>query len=294
MSKIVSIDGGGTKTLAVLYDENGQELQRVIKGSSNFAVHVEEALNTLKAALDEIINKDVLSIHIGLSGYSMVPNKDNLIKDLEKAYHTRVFIYPDAHLGLYSAYDANNPLIYVVGGTGSIMYSLVDGQMKRYGGYGHLFGDPGSAYSFVMDIFKDCLHQLDYGKPLNEVQHSLLKDLNLTTNEDIIGYTHRVKKQDIAKLARNITNHQHPYVLEKIQVQANLIAQSIMEVSQSIDISKQWMIALRGGFLEAAPNLKNEVLNILNINKVNYILNRDIKEAVYGGYILSKLSKGKE
>lgn len=294
MSKIVSIDGGGTKTLAVLYDENGQELQRVMKGSSNFAVDVKDALDNLKATLNDIHLEDVESIQIGLSGYSMVPNKDNLIKDLEKTYHTRVFIYPDAHLGLYSAYDAKTPLIYVVGGTGSIVYSLVDGQMKRYGGYGHLFGDPGSAYNFVMDIFKDCLHQLDYGKTLNEIQQSLLDDLDLKTNEAIIGYTHKVKKQDIAKLARNITNHQHPYVLEKIAVQANLIAQSIIEVSKYIHTTKQWMIALRGGFLESAPNLKDSVINILNKNKVNYILNRDVKEAVYGGYILSKLSKGKE
>lgn len=41
-------------------------------------------------------------------------------------------------------------------------------------------------------------------------------------------------------------------------------------------------------------NLKEEVLNYLNKKEIKYILNRDIKEVVYGGYMFFKLFKGKE
>src|SRR5690554_1214886 len=294
MNKIISIDGGGTKTLGVLYDSSGQELKNISKGSSNFAVNVKDAYQALKDVIDHLITKDVQSIHIGISGFSMIPNKENLIQSLEDLYHTRVYIYPDAHLGLYSAYEAHKNLIYVVGGTGSIVYSLVDNEFNRYGGYGHLFGDPGSAYGFVMDVFLDCLKKLDNHRKLNKVQTGLLKHLNLTTNQELIGYAHKVKKQEIAGLARFITNYTHTYVDQKIKKQAMIIAKSIEQVAKTQGIQNNFLLALRGGFLESAPKLKDEVLNYLNKKEIKYILNRDIKEAVYGGYMLSKLSKGKE
>lgn len=294
MNKIISIDGGGTKTLGVLYNTSGDELKRTTKGSSNFAVSVDDAYQSLKGVIDELISEDVKSIQIGLSGFSMIPNLDNLIKTLEDLYHTHVYIYPDAYLGLYSAYDPLLPLIYVVGGTGSIVYSLVDNEFNRYGGYGHLFGDPGSAYGFVMDVFLDCLKKLDNQKRLNKVQADLLKHLNLKTNQELIGYAHKVKKQEIAGLARFITSYTHTYVDQKIKKQAMIIAKSIEQVAKAQRIQNNFLLALRGGFLESAPNLKEEVLNYLNKKEIKYILNRDIKEAVYGGYMLSKLSKGKE
>ncbi|MFA7417270.1 MAG: BadF/BadG/BcrA/BcrD ATPase family protein [Acholeplasma sp.] len=294
MNKIISIDGGGTKTLGVLYDTSGNELKRSTKGSSNFAVDVKDASQALIEVIDELIIDNVLSIHIGLSGFSMIPDKDKLIKSLEDLYQTRVYLYPDAYLGLYSAYEKDLPLIYVVGGTGSIIYSLVDNEFNRYGGYGHLFGDQGSAYGFVMDVFWDCLVALDQNKKLNKVQKALLNHLELSTNEDVIGYTHRVKKQEIASLARLITQHQHSYVLKKIKKQAIIIAKGIEQVVKKKQLNKGLVIALRGGFLESAPNAKQEVLNYLDKKHIKYTLNRDIKEAVYGGYIRAMLSKGKE
>src|SRR5690554_520956 len=294
MNKIISIDGGGTKTLGVLYDTSGNELKRSTKGSSNFAVDVKDASQALIEVIDELIIDNVLSIHIGLSGFSMIPDKDKLIKSLEDLYQTRVYLYPDAYLGLYSAYEKDMPLTYVVGGTGSIIYSLVDNEFNRYGGYGHLFGDKGSAYGFVMDVFWDCLVALDQNKKLNKVQKALLNHLELSTNEDVIGYTHRVKKQEIASLARLITQHQHRYVLKKIKKQAIIIAKGIEQVIKNKQLDKGLVLALRGGFLESVPNAKQEVLNYLDKKHIKYTLNRDIKEAVYGGYIRAMLSKGKE
>lgn len=294
MNKIISIDGGGTKTLGVLYDANGHEIKRAIEGSSNFAVDIFAAEQSLQQVIDALITDEVSSIHIGLSGFSMIPNKSNLIQSFEDKYHTRVYLYPDAYLGLYSAYEADLPLIYVVGGTGSIVYTLVDEKFNRYGGYGHLFGDPGSAYGFVMDVFHDCLNRLDQSKPLNRVQKQLLKSKDLKTNEDVIGYVHRVKKQEIASLARVIAGNMNKYVEQKLKKQANIIAKSILSVVKHQELNNGFVLALRGGFLEALPFVQQNVLSFLDKKRIKYTLNRDIKEAVYGGYICACLSKGKE
>jgi len=294
MNKIISIDGGGTKTLGVLYDDKGHEINRAIEGSSNFAVDVLAAEASLHHVIDALITDEVSSIHIGLSGFSMIPNKSNLIQSFEDKYHTRVYLYPDAYLGLYSAYEAPKPLIYVVGGTGSIIYTLVNEKFNRFGGYGHLFGDPGSAYGFVMDVFNDCLNRLDQSKPLNRVQKQLLKSQNLKTNEDVIGYVHRVKKQEIASLARVIAGSMNKYVEQKLKKQAIIISKSILSVVKNQELNDGFMLALRGGFLEALPFVQENVLSILDKKRIKYTLNRDIKEAVYGGYIRANLSKAKE
>jgi N-acetylglucosamine kinase-like BadF-type ATPase len=294
MNKIISIDGGGTKTLGVLYDDKGYEIKRAIEGSSNFAVDVFAAELSLHQVIDALITDEVSSIHIGLSGFSMIPNKSNLIQSFEDKYHTRVYLYPDAYLGLYSAYEAPKPLIYVVGGTGSIIYTLVNKKFNRFGGYGHLFGDPGSAYGFVMDVFSDCLNKLDQSKRLNRVQKQLLKSLDLKTNEDVIGYVHRVKKQEIASLAKVILGTMNKYVEQKLKKQANIIAKSILSVFRHQKLNDGFILALRGGFLEGLPIVQQNVLSVLDNKRIKYTLNRDIKEAVYGGYIRAMLSKVKE
>lgn len=91
----------------------------------------------------------------------MILNLDNLIKLLEDLYYMYVYIYFDVYLGFYLVYDFLLLFIYVVGGIGSIVYSLVDNEFNRYGGYGYLFGDFGFVYGFVMDVFLDCFKKLD-------------------------------------------------------------------------------------------------------------------------------------
>ena len=51
---IIGVDGGGTKTIAVLYDNHGQELKRVTGDFSNFNIDIVKAKKHLEILLDEL------------------------------------------------------------------------------------------------------------------------------------------------------------------------------------------------------------------------------------------------
>ncbi|CDR31252.1 BadF/BadG/BcrA/BcrD ATPase family [Acholeplasma oculi] len=294
MSNILSIDGGGTKTLGVLYHESGVEINRALAGSSNFAVDYVEGKKTIIEVIDRLVTKDTALIVIGIAGYSMVPNIALLTLDIKEKYQIPVEIHPDAYLGLYSAYDKLHPLVYVVGGTGSIIYSLNDGLIKRFGGYGHLFGDEGSAYGFVMNFMKDILNRLDEDKKLNRVQQSILNALKLETKESIIGFVHKEKKQDIASIAALITAKNDSYVKKLLIKEASVIAKSIEKVSKINQFKQPFKLALRGGFIQNAPIVIEEIKTQLQKKEIQFLMEKDIREAVYGGYNLYLISKGKE
>lgn len=296
MSNMISIDGGGTKTLAVVYDQKGHEVNRLQGGSSNFAVNYDDAKKTLIDVISQLLNKhSVDQIRIGVAGYSRIKNVSELENEFSQLFNVKVNFYSDAQLGLYSVYDTNFPLVYVIGGTGSILYTLIDEKFNRFGGYGHLLKDPGSAYGFMMSFIEDTLNKLDAHKRLNKVQRKFMKKLELKTNEGLIGYINQVLKQDIANLAEDITkDSSDPYVQKLLKLEALKVVSQIKKVLKQSKINDTFTLVLRGGFIEKAPNVMHYILEALNKQNIKFILKKDNPEAVYGGYILSRLSSRKE
>lgn len=293
---IISIDGGGTKTLGVLYSQEGQEIKRVVAPSSNFAVDPFQAKKVIQDVIYQLIKVEhAKTMHIGVAGYSMIKDIEGLRLELSNQFHSNVQIHPDAHLGLYSVYQENLPLIYVVGGTGSIIYTLNNESINRYGGYGHLFGDEGSAYSVVMSLFKDILETIDLNKSLNKFQKHILKLIGATDRTSLIGYIYRSKKQEIASLAQELSMHSSSSYAKKIlNNEAKKIALNILNVYRKSGINTTFMLALRGGFIEKAYGVREQIIQILKKKNLDFIVEVDVKEAVYGGYMMSLISDRKE
>ncbi|VEU82802.1 BadF/BadG/BcrA/BcrD ATPase family protein [Acholeplasma hippikon] len=293
---VISIDGGGTKTLGVLYNLNGLETKRVVAPSSNFAVDAIQAKKVIQDVIYQLIKVEHAPVmHIGVAGYSMIKDIKALEEELSNQFHSKVNIHPDAHLGLYSVYQENLPLIYVVGGTGSIIYTLNNDKINRYGGYGHLFGDEGSAYSVVMSLFKDILETMDLNKSLNKFQQHILKTIGATDRTSLIGYIYRSKKQEIASLAQVLSMHSSSSYAKKIlKNEAKKITSNILTVYKKSGINSKFMLALRGGFIEKAYGVKEQIIEILKKKNLDFIVEVDVKEAVYGGYMMALISDRKE
>lgn len=292
----MSIDGGGTKTLAVIYDASGHEIARMQTGSSNFAVNYDDAKQSLIDVISQLLeNYQVGLIKIGVAGYSRIKDVSLLEKEFSQLFHVEVKFYSDALLGLYSVYDTKHPLVYVIGGTGSIIYTLINQQFNRFGGYGHLLKDPGSAYGFMLEFIEDTLNKLDGKRRLNKVQKKFMKHLGIKSNEALIGYINRVLKQDIASLAQVVTEDKtDPYVQKLLRNEALKVVVHIQKVLKQSKINDTFTLVLRGGFIEKAPYVKEHVINTLKQKNIKFILKEDNVEAVYGGYIFSQLSSRKE
>lgn len=147
----LGIDGGGSKTLAVIVDAAGRERGRGVAGSSNHeVVGMERALTAIhyaaeRAALAAGIALPVASAWLGLSGVDHPGDCERFQPRVSSlARHAR--ISNDAELALSALPQQVG--VALIAGTGSIALGRdAAGRIARVGGWGHVFGDEGSGYA---------------------------------------------------------------------------------------------------------------------------------------------------
>ncbi len=203
----LGIDGGGTKTLAIVVDDHGRERGRGQAGSSNYVAvglrrataHIHDAARAALAAAGSAL--PVTCAWIGLSGVD-TPADQALLSSHLRDLGGVTRLTNDADLVL-SALPASIG-IAVIAGTGSIALGHgPDGSSTRAGGWGHILGDEGSGYEIGRQALVTAMRAADgRGKP------SLLSDLiarrwRTDTPEALVDHVyHRADKADIAALSQ--------------------------------------------------------------------------------------------
>ena len=159
MVKIVlGIDGGGTRTRAVLISEKGEILGAGEAGPGNpCAVGHEEARGAVSRAVTWAWKdagqpqRPVDAAFLGLAGAGSPETAEAVQQwaaELNLAPQNAIHVDTDLRIAL--AGDLGNaPGLVLVAGTGSACYGrLADGRSWQAGGWGWKFDDPGSAYWF--------------------------------------------------------------------------------------------------------------------------------------------------
>ncbi|MBT2218144.1 hypothetical protein KK120_20275 [Virgibacillus dakarensis] len=155
MTYIIGIDGGGTKTTAVLGDHEGTIYAYANAGTSNPNTISDEILNSTfgflfrelkKQSLEEF--QKVTTVFAGIAGTSSKANADKLSFIIKRYSPNKAFVTVDmdAINALYSG-TYGRPGIVQISGTGSISYGVNRHKKQdRVGGWGYLLGDEGSGY----------------------------------------------------------------------------------------------------------------------------------------------------
>ena len=139
----VGVDGGGTKTLAIIVDVRGNERGRGIAGSANHeSVGIEKAISHIRSAVEEAAHHANCSLPLrsawfGLAGIDRPHDYDLLLPYLQPlAHHIR--LTNDAELVL-SGLSGGVAGIALIAGTGSIALGRdARGSSARTGGWGHV------------------------------------------------------------------------------------------------------------------------------------------------------------
>lgn len=295
---IVGIDGGGTKTLGVLWDEKGNEVKRVEHGFANFSVDILQTKINIEKTIDDLVKdlKGEIYIVMGISGVSNLRNQDEYIKVLNSKYKALTIIETDGLLALYSVVrDSDNPVIMIIGGTGSIVYSLQKGQTNRLGGYGHLLGDEGSAYHLVITAFKTVINNFEANNKLDEFSKELLKLLNVDEVEDLKKLVYGVSKSEVAKHAVHVSElalKGNKKAIKLLENEGINLANQIFNAYKKMKTSEIVKVALRGGFVNKAPFVKEALIKKLENKKMNFEIDQTNLEPIMGAYYLGNKLKG--
>ncbi|MDP3150827.1 MAG: BadF/BadG/BcrA/BcrD ATPase family protein [Ignavibacteria bacterium] len=199
MSFLIGIDGGGTKTHAVLTNLQGEKLFECFGGPSNFLIlGTEKVAEAILASVESCKNylnisyNEISSVFLGTTGAGRRADAELLEKDFQtylnsKNISIRNFrVESDARIALEGAFSGK-PGSILIAGTGSIMFGKdKEGNIHRVGGFGRFLGDEGSGYSIGRKALSAIAKSFD-GRSGRTLLSELISDkFGISTSEKLI------------------------------------------------------------------------------------------------------------
>ena len=160
----LGIDGGGTKTVFRLIDENGAVLCTVQKGCSNpNDIGMEKAFDVLKEGIRHVcrgIPYGKVSLFAGLSGGGLTGDNAKILHQFFGEFGFASYDNGSDVENLIALADREK-CVLVIMGTGFIVYALNGNQRKRIAGWGQFFDEGGCGYTLGRDVITAVLRQED-------------------------------------------------------------------------------------------------------------------------------------
>lgn len=260
MKYIIGIDSGGTKTEAIVYDLAGNELQQTITGFGNMLVDYNEGLSNIKSAVQTIFDsrkpEDCQVLVLGLAGIDSGDLRDILTKELAE-FNVPIVLLNDGQLAHYAMLKGESGVL-VIAGTGSVCLGMKMGEWYRVGGWGHLFGDEGSAYYIGKRAIQQALSEYDLGSQYSILTQELFAYFQVSTVLELVKKAYQAKKDQIAGLAQMVSelSEKEPIAATILTEAGTQLAIEVEKVVKKMHVNNQPVnIALNGSVIE-----KNEVV----------------------------------
>lgn len=208
----IGVDGGGTKTLAVVTDGEFRVLAEGRSGPSNF---LRVGLEAAVAAVDEAVSlalveagvapEEVPVSGIGLAGVDHPSLRAKMFHALKRALTVpAILLVGDARAAAAGATNLQ-PGIVIIAGTGSIAYGVnAEGRTARSGGWGPVMGDEGSGYDIARHALAAVANAVDGRSAPTSLTVAVCHHFGVAAPEDLPAVVYdptRTSQSDIAKVA---------------------------------------------------------------------------------------------
>ncbi len=181
MNLYLGLDGGGTKTQAVLVDEAGRVVADIRGNASNplrssfaraFTALDDAAARALSAAHAEAA--DVRGVTAGLAGAGQPRVAKRFVAFLSTRFRgATVEALPDLEIALETIAE-RGPAVVLLAGTGSAAFGRNgEGRTARAGGWGPWFSDEGSAFDIGRHALASIARAHDAGKPPGSLEQAI-------------------------------------------------------------------------------------------------------------------------
>ena len=286
MLLFAGIDGGGSKTLAVVVNELGQEVGRGFAPDSNYQVLMTHGHSAQRAAeiaaqrafeaISRALPAECAGPVAAFAGLAGANDPSDLIL-MHTALADTKFCQPhkfqlvnDAELILYGLDRMQG--LGLIAGTGSIAVGRdSSGKKGRAGGWGYILGDEGSGYALGRATLQAIVQAADGRGPATKLLPLVLNEWYLARPEDLLKAVYNDldnRNRRIAQLARLVfvAARENDLVAQKlVKKAASALASAVMAVYQQLDFADKPApaLGLGGGLLLHTPELKNTMLKEL-------------------------------
>jgi glucosamine kinase len=206
---VVGVDGGGSRTRAMVADETGTEIVTIEGGASAVRPGAAEAsAETIAALVREALARSELShvlpkvICVGVAGVGRDTERDALLYALsERGLADEVLVRADALIALDDAF-ADGPGILSIAGTGSVAFGRgPTGAFSRCGGWGPICGDEGSGAWIGRRALSIVTAAADGREPETALLGAVLTAVEASEPGDLVAWAATAAPADLAALA---------------------------------------------------------------------------------------------
>lgn len=265
---MVGVDGGGTKTEAVIMDSNQLVLGEGRAGPSNpVRVGIASSAAAVREAVDKacanakVRRTDLVAAEIGLAGARRRELREHMRETLSTLGIADVEVVTDADIALYGATDGA-PGLVVIAGTGSICCGI-NGRGKRCcaGGWGPVAGDEGGGAWIARRALRAVAYASDGRGPKTSLTEMACAYFHVTTADDLTTaiYAPTITNERIAGFGRDVIEaaKQDDRAASEIMADAGAeLGLAAVAVIKNLHMERErFQIAYVGGVFRAAGDL---------------------------------------
>ncbi|MGI8838651.1 MAG: N-acetylglucosamine kinase [Pyrinomonadaceae bacterium] len=189
---VVGVDGGGTKTQAIILDMNLAILGEGLAGPSNpLRVGIANAAAAVCEAIDkaceaaEVRRTDIVAAEVGLAGARRKELSARMREALSGLGIGALTVVSDADIALYGATEGE-PGIIVIAGTGSICCGInARRKMVCAGGWGPIAGDEGGGSWIARRALRAIAHATDGRGPATSLSAAACAYFHVSDANDL-------------------------------------------------------------------------------------------------------------
>jgi N-acetylglucosamine kinase-like BadF-type ATPase len=265
---VVGVDGGASKTVAILGSVEGKVLGRGQGGPSNYQnVGTASAIHSIKQAVKEAMQRASVGRQrpeiavVALAGVDSSKDERAAKEFVQNArIASQSFVVHDSIAYLQSAFP-NEPGIIVESGAGCVAAGINSkGRYVRVAGWGALFDDQGSGYDIGRKALSAAFCAVDGRGPPSKLVSAIKRKFRLKTLEDILHVISLtgLSTDEVANLARMVSRlAPRDEVSRRILREAGVtLGQLACVVARRLDVNKDPIkIAAVGGVFNAGVYL---------------------------------------
>ena len=305
----IGIDGGATKTVGVLFDQDGNTLSSHVDLGSNLAIDEEKSTNLIVNLINTLVEKskikidDMFSIGIGLAGASNERGRERLFGLLDNLNLSEKTIITNDVEAVYDyIWKEKDGGMLVNVGTGVICIGKKNNVFVKVAGNGHEEGDVGSGYW----IGREALLELSYNdsnvenKDSKELLQRACSLYNVSSYEDILN---DINSNDsaiplIASFAKEVIaiaeKGDNQLAIRLIQHATRIVSDYIVELRDILGYGNQDIIIAGNGSILKNKFFRKELNNSLSFefNNIKWVF-LDISAAYTAGLFSARLKSFK-
>ena len=207
MTFFLGVDGGGTRTRALVTDAEGVELARADgpatlidqanpRATIGVVTHVcRQAMGNAGAALPAEV------LWAGIAGAGNDPARSSVRDALQGAELAEtVHVGTDARAAFHDAFGDGAGILLISGTGSSALGCGSDGSTASVGGWGDLLGDEGSGYAMGMSALRAVVRGADGRSMETALRAPILEKLGVFRPEELIVWIATATKAEVAAL----------------------------------------------------------------------------------------------